>query len=173
MGSKLANSLLRLVFILSISLPAEAGAAASEPALEVTQPWARASIGAAKAGAAYLTIVNHGEAVDRLIGTATPVAEHAALHTHLMQEGVMRMRALEAVEVAPGEPTVLEPGGLHVMLMGLRQPLTEGETFPLMLTFQRAGTIEVEVRVLKATSMGYAPHMEHHMEHHGDAPKTN
>jgi copper(I)-binding protein len=149
-------------------------AAQAEPGnLRIESPWARASIGAAKAGAAYLTIVNHGEVVDRLIGTATPVAKHAALHTHLMEQGVMKMRPLEAVEVAPGEPTVLKPGGLHIMLMGLRQPLREGETFPLVLTFQRAGTIEVEVMVLKATSMGYDPHVEHHKQHHGDAPKTN
>jgi copper(I)-binding protein len=149
--------------------------------LRFEQAWARASIGAAKAGAAYLTIVNHGETVDRLVGAATPVAKHAGLHTHLLEEGVMKMRPLEAVEVAPGAPAVFKPGGLHVMLMGLRRPLKEGETFPLVLTFQKAGEIEIQIKVLAATSMGYDPHMEHHEghhqehheEHHGDAPKTN
>jgi copper(I)-binding protein len=141
--------------------------------LRIERPWARASIGAVKAGAAYLRIVNRGEVVDRLIATATPVAEHAALHTHLMAQGVMKMRPLETVEVAPGEPTVLKPGGLHIMLMGLRRPLREGETFPLALTFRRAGTIEVEVEVLKATSMGHKALMEHPRPHHADAPKTN
>ena len=156
-----------------MATPAGLAGQAEPGGLRIERPWARASIGAAKAGAAYLTIVNHGEAVDRLIGTATPAAEHAALHSHLMEGGVMRMRPLEAVEVAPGEPTVLAPGGLHVMLMGLRRPLREGETFPLMLTFQGAGTIEVEVMVLKATSMGPDPHMELHEMHHGEPPKTN
>ena len=85
----------------------------------------------------------------------------------------MKMRPLEAVEVAPGEPTVFKPGGLHIMLMGLRQPLKEGETFPLVLTFQRAGRIEVEAMVLKATSMGYDAHMEHRKKHHQEAPPKN
>lgn len=151
------------------SLATETGAGG----LRVEHPWARASIGASKTGAAYLTIVNHGEAVALLVGAATPVAEHAGLHTHLMEQGIMKMRPLEAVEVAPGEPTVFKPGGLHIMLMGLRRPLKEGETFPLTLTFRNAGPLEVEVPVLGATSMGHGDHMEHHQMHQQEAPTTN
>ena len=141
--------------------------------LQVEHPWARASIGAAKAGATYLTVVNHGETVDLLVGATTPVAKHAGLHTHLMEQGVMKMRPLEAVEVAPGEPTVFKPGGLHIMLTGLRHPLKEGETFPLTLTFRNAGSLEVDVRVLGPTSMGHDEHMEHHKMHQHEAPTTN
>ena len=127
--------------------------------LTIEQPWARASIGQAKTGAAYFTLNNGGEAVDRLLAVATPAAKHAALHTHLMEAGVMKMRPVDAIEVAPGAPTVLRPGGLHVMLMGLEAPLAEGETFPLTLTFERAGAVEVEVRIQGIGAM--EPKMEH------------
>ena len=127
--------------------------------LMVDHPWARASIGKAKAGAAYLTIVNGGSQADRLIAAETPAAKRAELHTHVMKDGVMKMRQLEAVEVAPGEPTVFQPGGLHVMLMGLKAPLTEGESFPLTLTFEKAGTLEITVKIESAKSM--EPAMKH------------
>lgn len=121
--------------------------------LRIDHPWARASIGKAKAGAAYLTVSTSGETADRLIGVASPVARHVALHTHLMQDGVMKMRPVQAIEIAPGEPTVLRPGGLHVMLMGLKAPLVEGELFPLVLTFEKSGSIEVEVLVREPSAM--------------------
>jgi copper(I)-binding protein len=124
--------------------------AAQEPgtaALEVRMPWARASAGIAKTAAVYLTIVNHGETADRLVAATSPVARVAAIHRHIMEGDIMRMRPVHALEVAPGGTTVLEPGGLHVMLMGLRGPLAEGERFPLTLTFERAGDIQVEVTV--------------------------
>lgn len=116
--------------------------------LTIRQAWARASAGPAKAGAAYLSIVNEGTAADRLIAAETPAARRAALHGHAMDDqGVMKMRPVEAVEIGPGETAVLEPGGLHVMLMGLAAPLKRGESFPLVLTFERAGRIEVEVGI--------------------------
>ena len=127
--------------------------------LTIEQPWARASIGQAKTGAAYLTLNNGGDGIDRLLSVATPAAKHAALHTHLMEAGIMKMRPVEAIEVAPGAPTVLAPGGLHVMLMGLAAPLVEGESFTLTLTFEHAGAIEVEVRVQGIGAM--EPAMEH------------
>ena len=124
----------------------------------VDHPWARASIGAAKAGAAYVMLQNLGSEPDRLIAAETGVAKRAELHTHTMQDGVMKMRKLEAIEVAPGEPTLLSPGGLHIMLMGLKVPLVEGETFSLTLTFEKAGPIEIEVVIDSATALD--PHRD-------------
>lgn len=126
--------------------------------LTVSHPWARASAGKAKAGAAYITITNNGNQVDRLIKAATPVAKRASLHTHMMEGDIMRMRPVKAVEVNPGEPTVMKPGGLHVMLMGLKAPLKDGAAFPLTLTFENAGVIEVYVTVMKVGSMGHGTH---------------
>ena len=128
--------------------------------LTVSHPWARASAGKAKAGAAYITITNNGNQVDRLIKAATPVAKRASLHTHMMEGDIMRMRPVKAVEVNPGEPTVMKPSGLHVMLMGLKAPLKDGAAFPLTLTltFENAGVIEVHVTVMKVGSMGHGTH---------------
>ena len=146
--------LVTLFAILALLAPAAAEDARLGD-LTIRQPWARASAGPAKAGAAYLAIVNEGASADRLTAAETPAARKAALHDHEMDgQGVMRMRPVEAIEVAPGETAVLKPGGLHVMLMGLAAPLKQGESFPLVLTFERAGSIEVEVRTGPAGAMG-------------------
>jgi copper(I)-binding protein len=109
--------------------------------------WARASLGQTGTSAVYMTLEASGEQGDRLIAAATPVARSAELHTHLMEGGVARMRPLAAIEIAPGEPAVLAPGGLHIMLTGLSEKLTEGNTVPLSLTFEHAGTVEIEVPI--------------------------
>ena len=120
--------------------------------LVIDQPWARASAGNAKSGAAYLAIANHGSGPDRLIGASSPAGQ-AELHNNVSEDGIMKMRPVEAVDLAPGETVVLEPGGLHLMLMGLAEPLVEGKTFPLTLTFEKAGSIHVEVKVEGVASM--------------------
>ncbi len=100
-----------------------------------------------------MTIVNRGDEADRLLAVTTAAAKAARLHTNLMTDGVMRMRRVEALEIAPGEPAVLRPGGLHVMLMGLKKRLIEGESFPLLLTFEKAGRIEVPVQIEAPNAM--------------------
>ncbi len=127
--------------------------------LAVSHPWARASAGRVKNGAAFMALANNGQATDRLVKISTPVAMKASLHLSVMEDGLMHMRPVEAVEVKPGEPTVLKPGGLHVMLMGLKAPLKKGETFPLSLTFEKAGSVDVAVEVQGPGAM--APGHEH------------
>jgi copper(I)-binding protein len=116
-------------------------------------PWARATIGQVRTGAAYLTVVNHGATGDRLLAVSTPVAAEAQLHSNTMDEGVMKMRPLEAVEIPAKGSAVLEPGGFHVMLMGVKAPLEEGDAFPMTLTFETAGSVEVEVHVQGIAAM--------------------
>lgn len=120
--------------------------------LVVEKAWARASV--VRNGAAYITIRNDGDAPDRLIGVSTPVARSAGLHTVQMRDGVMRMHALEAIEIHPGEPAVLRPGGSHVMLIGLKRRLSKGGSFPLTLHFERAGRLTVTVRILGPGARG-------------------
>lgn len=110
----------------------------------VEQPWARASAGQAKAGAAFMTIVNMGPHADRLIAAKSDLAARTELHTHLMEGGVMKMRQVDGIDVAPGTPTELQPGGYHVMFMGLKKPFIEGETLPLTLIFEKAGPMNVD-----------------------------
>lgn len=131
--------------------------------------WARASLGNTKNSAAYMIIEATGDAADRLVGTETDAANSAELHNHLMENGIAKMRPVAAVEVAPGEPTVLQPGGLHVMLMGVKQPLVEGETMMLSLTFEQAGSVDLEVPI-----KGVTGGMQHGQGQHGhDQPATN
>jgi hypothetical protein len=127
--------------------------------LTVSHPWARASAGRAKNGVAFMTLANNGQATDRLVKLSTPVAMKTSLHLSVMEGGLMHMRPVEAVEVTPGESTVLKPGGLHVMLMGLKAPLKKGKIFTLTLTFEKAGSVDVAVEVQGPGTM--APGHEH------------
>lgn len=136
-----------------IATPATVLAQSSTPAVSVEQPWARASAGPARNGVAYMTLTNSGTAADRLVAAASPVAGHVEFHTHVNDDGVMRMRAVSAIEIAPGEPIVFKPGGLHVMLVDLEAPLRDGESFPLVLTFEKTGAVEVNVAVQKPGAM--------------------
>lgn len=129
--------------------------------LTIEHPWARASVAAN--GAAYMTISNSGSEPDQLVAAASPVAETVELHTHIMEGDVMKMRPVKAIDVNVGEPAVLKPGGLHIMLIGLKAPLKEGEKFPMTLTFTKAGTVEVSV-VVEALGAN-APAADHMGEH--------
>jgi copper(I)-binding protein len=113
----------------------------------VKDGWARASIGNASNSAAYMTVMTHGDAADRLIAASTPVAGRAELHNHIMEDGIARMRPVDAIDVKPGEPMTLEPGGLHIMLMDLTEKLEPGADVPLTLTFENAGDVTVELPV--------------------------
>jgi hypothetical protein len=128
----------------------------------VSDAWARASATAAmKTGAAFAVLANQGAEMDRLVAAESPVAERVELHTHTMDGGVMKMRQVEAIEVHPGSPTLMQPGGLHVMFIGLRAPLKEGSTIPLTLVFEKAGRIEATAHVLAPGAMGKGPQTLH------------
>jgi copper(I)-binding protein len=142
--------------IAGVLLLAAAAAADAPPAspIAIRDAWARATPSGAKTGATYGTLVNAGASDDRLVGVSTPVAERAQLHAHVDAAGVMRMEPQSSIELTAGTSTVLAPGGRHIMLFGLKRPLKPGESFPLDLTFQKAGTVRVEVTVQQAGAMG-------------------
>jgi periplasmic copper chaperone A len=128
-------------------------AALAQPAqLEVNNAWARATPGKAENGAAYVTI--QSPTADRLVAASSPVAKKAELHTMSMHGMVMKMRPIAGLDIPPGQPVSLKPGGEHVMLLGLNQPLHEGQSFPLTLDFEKAGPRTVTVTVEKAGSKG-------------------
>lgn len=154
--SLVATALAVLVSLCAATGPAAAADVTVGP-LVVSDSWARASAAPTmKNGAAFFTVANSGSTMDRLVAAATPVAAKAELHTHLMEGGVMKMRPVEAIEVHPGAPVVLQPGGLHVMLMGLKAPLAEGTRIPLTLVFEKAGRVDLSVPVLGAGARGPA-----------------
>jgi len=128
------------------------GAIAQTGQLEIEAPWARATPGQAQNGAVYLTIVS--PTTDRLTAASSPVAEKVELHTMSMEGGVMSMRPLTAIDIPAGQAVTLSPGGTHMMLLGLTQPLREGQSFPLTLSFDHAGPRQVTVVIEKAGAMG-------------------
>ena len=154
-----------------VTLAATAGLAAALFAgpvlagdIEVHHPWARASAGPARAGAAFMGIHNNGAGADRLVAASADISKTAELHTHIRDGDVMMMRRVEDGIPVPAEGVVhLEPGGYHVMFMGLKAPLKEGDTFLLTLTFEKGGTMTVEVEVKGAGAMGpmHAPDHKH------------
>jgi len=141
-------------------------AAAADSGVGVEQAWSRATTAAN--GAIYLTLVNHGAAADRLVGVSSAAAAKVELHESAMAEGVMRMRQVEAIEIAPGEQVMLAPGGLHVMLMGLSGPLVEGGTVPLTLRFESGVETAVDAMIMApGAAMGPAGHGQDHGSGHG------
>jgi copper(I)-binding protein len=128
--------------------------------LVVENPWARESV--TRTGAAYLTVRNGGDQDDRLIGVSSTVADKAELHSSVMQDGVMKMRAVEALDVPAHDEAVLEPGGLHIMLIGLKAPLEEGKSFALTLEFENAGEIEVMTTIEDIAHTGGGSHDHGH-----------
>lgn len=124
------------------------------PTIEIAHAFARATATTAKTGAAYFTIVNTGTSDDRLVAASSPIAERSEPHNTIDDNGVMKMRPLADIEVRAGERVELKPGGMHLMLTGLKAPLRIGQSFPLTLNFEKAGTVSVMVAVEKAGATG-------------------
>ncbi|MCF8483355.1 MAG: copper chaperone PCu(A)C [Rhodospirillum sp.] len=122
--------------------------------ITVTEAWARASAGMAKAGGGFLTLSNTGSTDDRLVAAKSDVSTITELHTHIREGDVMRMRPVEAIDVPAGGRVSLQPGGLHVMFIDLKAPLKEGDHFPLTLVFEKSGETTVDVVVKDVGAMG-------------------
>lgn len=131
--------------------------------ITIDKPWSRATVAGIPNGVAYFSLSNAGTENDRLRSASSPVSERAELHTHIRDGEIMRMRQIEVIEVPAGGSTALEPGGAHVMLMGLKQPLEQGSTFPLTLVFDKAGSVTIDVHV---DLMGGTGKADDHDEHH-------
>jgi len=148
-------TLLKSILLTGLLALASAGPVVAQTgSVEVQKAWARATPGGAKTAALYMTLVNKGTADDRLVSVSTPVAGKVELHTTTTENGVMQMRPVEAIEVKPGTPTVLKPGGYHVMLMDLKGPLVAGKSFAITLTFEKAGKVDATATIEKVGAMG-------------------
>jgi periplasmic copper chaperone A len=147
-----AKSIAMVSVVLALGTPSATAQSSARDSLRIEHPYARPTPPGARTGGAYLTIDNRGNEPDRLLRVATPAAGAAEIHSMTMEGNVMRMRAVAAVEIPARATTALKPGGYHVMLMDLKQPLVAGETLPLSLTFAKAGRIDVTARVEAAES---------------------
>ncbi|MCG7576419.1 MULTISPECIES: copper chaperone PCu(A)C [unclassified Halomonas] len=140
------------------------GTMAGHSAIEAEQPWTRATPPGAGAGGGFVTLTNHGDGDDMLIGATSPVTERVEIHIMEMDGDVMRMAPLPGgIELPAGGSVTLAPGGLHLMLMELDSPIVEGEPVPVTLEFQHAEPMEIELRVLP---VGESPEGHHHESGH-------
>lgn len=127
--------------------------------LVITQPWSRATPGGAKIAGGFLTIENKGAAPDRLVSVAGDVAGHVEIHEMAMNNGVMTMRPLDkGIAIEPGKTVKLAPGGYHLMLMDLKNPLKQGDKVPLTLEFEKAGKVALSLDVQGVGAQAPAGH---------------
>ncbi len=136
------------MIVLALSLMTAGTALAQSGGLVVKDAWARATPGGADTGAAYATIVS-SEPPTAWWRSRLRSPRAVQLHSMSMEGAVMRMRPVAAIDIPAGQPVMLKPGGLHIMLDGLNQPLREKQTFPLTLSFEKAGPQQVTVTVEK------------------------
>ncbi|MBL6080122.1 copper chaperone PCu(A)C [Belnapia sp. T18] len=147
---------------LALTLAATGGlalplAAQEAGGIAVEQPWARAAVQGG-VGGAFMRIENRGAAADRLVSASSPVARTVELHATVRDGDVMRMRPVQAIDLPAHGAVQLQPGGLHMMLIGLNRPLSQGERVPVTLTFEHAGSVAVELAVQGAGAGGMAGH---------------
>ena len=115
--------------------------------VQVDHPWSRPAA-SGMTGAGYMIIKNTGKTPVVLTGATTPLAAKVTMHQTSMTGGVMRMAPLKTgLTVAPGASVALAPGGYHLMLEGLKKPLTLGQHAPLTLTFADGKTLKIELGV--------------------------
>jgi len=131
--------------------------------INISVPFARATLPNAPVGGGFMTIENTGTEADRLVSVTTDVAAKSEIHEMSMDGQVMKMRALtDGLEIPAGETITLSPGGFHLMFMGLKGAFVEGQTVNVTLTFEKAGTVELALPVLGAAADAAPAHTMSH-----------
>jgi copper(I)-binding protein len=128
--------------------------------VSVEQPWSRATPPGAKIGVGFMQLRNAGSAAERIVGASSPLAAKVEMHVTTREGDVMKMRAATSFEIPARGTFELKPGGAHLMLMGLRQPLQKGDRVPLTLKLESGGVLAVElpVEAMGARSPGHSRH---------------
>lgn len=123
--------------------------------IEIGSPWARESSHVTGDGAGFFTLANKGAVPDRLIAASSPAAERVEIHAIKVEAGELRMRQREnGLALPPGTTLTLKPRGYHLLLTGLRKPLQQGESIAVTLTFEVAGTLDLECVVAEPGPVG-------------------
>lgn len=153
----------RTLFLGAVLAAAASWAAAHDyqvGAIRIDHPWARPTVTGQPAGGGFVVLHNGANTTDRLLAVQTPAAERVELHHMQMDGDVMRMRQVDAIDLPAGATVRLEPGGLHLMLVGLKAPLKGGSRVPLTLRFEKAGELTVELAIEQPASMpAHGAHM--------------
>jgi periplasmic copper chaperone A len=149
-GAQIMKTILSAAAVLALATGTALAQSDRVGDIRIAGAWAPAMTAAKLTNsAAYMSLTDIGTKPDELISASSPVAQKVELHAFTVENGVYGMHRVDGIEVSPGAAeTVLRPGGAHVMLEGLKQPLKAGESFHLSLTFKNAGEIRIEVRVV-------------------------
>ncbi|HZT55052.1 MAG TPA: copper chaperone PCu(A)C [Burkholderiaceae bacterium] len=124
--------------------------------IEIGHPYARATAAGQPTGGGFLKLDNKGRD-DKLLSVRAAVSAGVELHAMRMDGDVMRMRQVDAIALPAGQTVELKPGGFHIMFVGLKAPLKAGDKFPMTLTFEKAGEVEVTVNVEAPKAAADAP----------------
>jgi copper(I)-binding protein len=152
MKQSLCRKSISAALMLCLAFSVSAAQAAS--GLRMEQPWARASLSGVKNAIVFGTLVNDGPSPLSIVRGSTPVASRVEFHVHAMNGDVMTMRHLDTIDLKAGERTTLQPGGLHIMLIDLKQVLKQGESFPLTLVARDGTSLKIDVKVTSPTATG-------------------
>lgn len=134
-----------IVVALALAAPAAFAHDFKAGAIEINHPWARATPRGATVAAGYFKLTNTGPTADRLVGGTSEVAGRVEIHEMTMADGVMRMRPLkDGLELKPGQSVELKSSSFHLMMVGLKQQLQQGQRLKGTLTFEKAGPVDIE-----------------------------
>ena len=150
--------------IAALALASLFSGAAPAADLEIKDPWVRGTVPAQKATGAFMQLSSKGGVT--LVGVASPAAKVVELHEMVMDNNVMKMRAVPRLDVQPGKPVELKPGSYHVMLIDLNKPLSKGEAVPITLKVEgkdkKVENVEVKAEVRDLTAAAPMDHKHHH-----------
>ena len=140
---------------LALALALFGAATLAQADVTVSDPWVRGTVPAQRATGAFMRLQADQDL--RLVAASSPVAGVAEIHEMVMQDNVMKMRRVDGIALGKGKPLELKPGGYHLMLMDLKQPLKAGEQVPLTLTFEGAAKGKTITKQVQATVQSLAP----------------
>jgi copper(I)-binding protein len=130
--------------------------------LDISKQHIRATPPHAKNSAAFFTITNNANKSVKLIAVKSNISEKVQIHTNINEDGMMKMRQVESIMIDANSSTSLQPGGYHVMFLGLKNDLTEGQSVELTLYFDNGEQIKVSTPVQKITTNHEISDKKHH-----------
>lgn len=125
--------------------------------IKIEGAYTRSTVPGQKAAGGFMKIIDQG-AADQLISASSPVADEVQLHMMSMEDNVMKMRQVKAIDIPANGSVELKPGGLHIMFMGIKEPLAAGGSVPVKLKFAKAGEVEIKLPVNAMTNQAPAGH---------------
>ncbi|MGF1684086.1 copper chaperone PCu(A)C [Photobacterium minamisatsumaniensis] len=133
--------------------------------LHIDHPWSKQVPPTSSVIAGFFNVMNHGDQNDILLGASSPIAEKTELHAHMHEDGMMKMREVEQIEIPANDTQSLKPGGYHIMFFNINEVPKLGDKFPVTLNFKNAGKVNIDVKVEKATYMPESGKSEQAMDH--------